>query len=349
MMPVLKLFAPVISLLLLLSATRADAGTVALVAPDCASQTVTETLSRIHGELLAVGLDVTQVAPPKRRDIARNGARSWVETLANDLSLDAIIDLDCDSSPMAIEVWTIERNPNRVELSRVIGEPNSGDSPERLAIRTTEMLRSVFVARGLLGTKKVAERTVHSTKQSHPPLDSRASKPPHSRMSAELGATWLMGTDGIGPAVMPVLAIDWKPLHWLSFRGETGGFGSKPSIASEAGNTEVAQHYFMFGPLAHFRSTMRMSPFVSLSVGALRTSVRGYAERPRLEHTTAQWSMLFDGSVGSRLRLSERFYVTLAAHVQLAEPYVAIRVLDGTVATAGRPNLALTATIGVWL
>ena len=43
------------------------------------------------------------------------------------------------------------------------------------------------------------------------------------------------------------------------------------------------------------------------------------------------------------------YHVTFAAHVQLAEPYVAIHVLDTVVATTGRPNLLLTLTLGAWL
>jgi hypothetical protein len=41
--------------------------------------------------------------------------------------------------------------------------------------------------------------------------------------------------------------------------------------------------------------------------------------------------------------------VTLAAHVQVAEPYIAIHVVDTLVATSGRPNVLLSLTLGAWL
>jgi hypothetical protein len=56
-----------------------------------------------------------------------------------------------------------------------------------------------------------------------------------------------------------------------------------------------------------------------------------------------------DGSFGTGLRLGDRFYLTIAAHVQMAEPYVAIHFVDAVVATSARPNLLLTLTVGAWL
>jgi hypothetical protein len=62
-----------------------------------------------------------------------------------------------------------------------------------------------------------------------------------------------------------------------------------------------------------------------------------------------QWSLLVDGSLGAGLRLYRRYYATLAAHVQLAEPYLIIHIADAVGATTGRPTLALTLTVGAWL
>jgi hypothetical protein len=53
--------------------------------------------------------------------------------------------------------------------------------------------------------------------------------------------------------------------------------------------------------------------------------------------------------LGAGLRLPGRYYLTLAAHVHMAEPYVTIYFVDRVVATSGRPNLALTLTVGAWL
>jgi hypothetical protein len=89
-------------------------------------------------------------------------------------------------------------------------------------------------------------------------------------------------------------------------------------------------------------------PFFALSAGVLHTAVEGQAESPRQGHIEDRWSFLLDGGLGAGLHLQDRYTLTLAAHVQLAEPYVAIHFVDTTVATTGRPNLVLTLTVGVW-
>ncbi len=76
---------------------------------------------------------------------------------------------------------------------------------------------------------------------------------------------------------------------------------------------------------------------------------RGAGWLAQAGHRVDQWSFLLDGSLGAGLRLYRRYYLTLAAHVQMAEPYVAIHFVDAVVATSGRPNLLLTLTVGAWL
>jgi hypothetical protein len=337
------------SLLLLSLAARAHAGTVALVQPSCATRDTTETLSRIHGELLAVGLHVAQVSPLKSSGAAQSDLRKWVAQLAQGGDIDAVIDLVCDAESVAINVWTIERNPSRIELSRVIGEPNTADTPERLAIRTIELLRSSFLASGISGARQVPQSNASSKTPTTPRIVPVEPVVPRNRFGIEAGATVLVGTDGIGPALMPVVAVDWMPRSWLSVRGEAAGFGSHPTVTSGAGSAKVAQHYGILGVGLQFHTDRSIVPFASLAAGTLRTSVQGEAEPPRQERNASQWSLLLDGSLGARLRLSHRYYVTLAAHVQFAEPYVALRLLEARVATSGRPNLGLTATVGAWL
>ena len=95
--------------------------------------------------------------------------------------------------------------------------------------------------------------------------------------------------------------------------------------------------------------TSGCGPSSALAAGALRTSVEGQASLTTDGHSVGQWSFLLDGSLGAGLRLYGRYYLTLAAHLHLAEPYVAIHVVDAVGATAGRPNLLLTLTVGAWL
>jgi hypothetical protein len=90
-------------------------------------------------------------------------------------------------------------------------------------------------------------------------------------------------------------------------------------------------------------------PFAALGAGALHTTVDGRADAPNQGWVVDQWSFLVDVGLGTQLRLPDRFYLSLTAHAQLAEPYVAVRFVGAVVATAARPNLVVTLTIGAWL
>jgi predicted metal-dependent hydrolase len=88
---------------------------------------------------------------------------------------------------------------------------------------------------------------------------------------------------------------------------------------------------------------------LALAAGVMHTSVEGQPGSGAEPRSVDQWSFLMDGSLGAGLRLYRRYYLTMAAHVQMAEPYVAIHFVDAVVATSGRPNLLLTLTVGAWL
>jgi hypothetical protein len=92
-----------------------------------------------------------------------------------------------------------------------------------------------------------------------------------------------------------------------------------------------------------------VQPFVALSAGALHVAVDGRPNGAYRARSAAQWSLLLDGAVGASVRLRDRFYLSVALEVQVAEPYVAIRFADVVVAKAGRPNVLLTTTVGAWL
>ncbi|HEY8943268.1 MAG TPA: hypothetical protein VIM73_03350, partial [Polyangiaceae bacterium] len=81
----------------------------------------------------------------------------------------------------------------------------------------------------------------------------------------------------------------------------------------------------------------------------LRTSLDGWANAPNRGHDIDQLSFLLDASIGGRLRLSSRYHVELAAHAQVAAPYVAIHFVNERIAGAGNPNLLASLTVGGWL
>jgi hypothetical protein len=138
----------------------------------------------------------------------------------------------------------------------------------------------------------------------------------------------------------------WQP---LLLKVALAGLGTRAVFESAAGNAQVTQEYLVVGAGYRFRAQQRLRPFVAVSAGALHTLVEGQADAPNQGHRPDQWSLLLDGGVGATLLLRDRFFLSAAGDVQLAEPYVAIRFLDAVVATRARPNLLFTLAIGAWL
>ncbi len=342
-----RLWLAILASTLLFWAAPAYAVTVAIVRPLAPSPEMTETLVRLHGELLSVGLEVEIVEGPADRELGTS--RTWLKKLAADHGFDAVIDIVGDGGLIAVEVWVTDKAPRRFEVSRVALEANTENASERLAIRALEVLRSNFLEIDLAARERRSEpsATPPTTTSIQGRVNQSGSYP--ERFGIEVGAAAVTSLDGVGPAVLPIMRFDWAARSWLVMQAALAGLGSRPTVATTAGNARVAQQYGVLGGCYRFRSDQRLRPFLALSAGVLRTSVEGQADLPKHGHSVDQWSFLLDGSLGAELPLGGRYYLTLAAHVHVAEPYVAIHFVDEVVATSGRPNLLLTLTVGAWL
>jgi hypothetical protein len=334
---------------LLAWARPVHAATVAIVRPSSLSAGMTEALTRLRGELLSVGLEVTMSERPAARGSAGADSLTWLEQVAAERGASAIIDAIEEDAVVAVDVWVVKTPPRRFEVTRVAFEPGSPNPSERLALRAVEALRG-----GLLEMDLAARRRRDATGASPSPLTAHAgaaSTPPpvRERLGLEAGATALASLDGVGPAVLPLVRVGFALRSWLVVQAALAGAGSRPTVATTGGSVRVAQQFGVLGACYRLGSDRRLWPFFSLAAGALHTSAAGQTGATAEGRTVDQWSLLLDGALGAGFRLHGRYFLTLAAHVQLAEPYVAIHFVDAAVATSGRPNLLLTLTVGAWL
>jgi hypothetical protein len=169
------------------------------------------------------------------------------------------------------------------------------------------------------------------------------------RFGAEVGAAAVISLDGVGPALLPLVRFGWSPRPWLVMEATMAGLGTRPVLEGQAGSAQIAQAYGVLGGSFRLRPGKRLRPFAALSTGVLRTSVEGRAEAPNRGHTAGEWSFLLQAGLGTMVRLPDRFYLSLAAQVQVMEPYPVVRFVETVVATSGRPNLLLSLSIGAWL
>jgi len=319
------------------------------VRPANSPPVMVETLVRLKGELTSAGFE-TQIVDSAARG-ATADSRAGLEQLAVRRGADAVVAIVGDLSPDSVEVWVIDKVTGKSVVRRVPFEPASERASKTLAIRAIELLRSSFLEIDLAAHDRRNEPGAASPP---PPavvhfveMEKLARHP--EVFGVEVGGAAVMSLDGVGPALLPLVSFDWALRPWLLLQAALAGLGTRPTVANNEGSAQVAQAYGLLGGSVRFRADARLRPFAALAAGALRTSVEGRADTPNQGRAVEQWSFLVDAGVGSQLRLPDRFYLSLAAHAQLAEPYLAVRLVETVVATSARPNLLLTLTIGAWL
>lgn len=338
-----------ISCLLLLAALVCTAPvvaeTVAILRPRSAAPGLRETIFRLKGELLSVGLDVEVVERPASSESGEPELRVSLSQMAAERGLDAIIDVVGKSAPVAVEIWVFEPTPNQSEFSRVVAEPDRENADEELAIRAIDVLRSRLLEIDLGRKREKPRARTPAAPQWTPPAEAR----PVERVGVAAGAVVLISLDGVGPAVLPLLRFDFALHSLFSVQTTLAALGSRPSVAGQGGQARVSQEYALVGACYCLRSQFGLTPFAALAAGGLRTSLEGSATPPATAHSTEQWSVVLEASIGARWRLPGPFFLTLASHAHLATPYVAIHIVDSEVASAGRPNLLFALTAGAWL
>jgi len=327
----------------------ARATTVAILRPPSPSATVTETLARLQGELVSVGIAVLLADRPAGRPPANQDPRAWLDTLAAGRVIDAVVDIPDEVSPMAIDVVLAGKPSRSFTVSRVTLDYPTGNLPEKLAIRASEVLRSHLLEIDLSARKRDREGPPLPPS---PSLVGQVTEPPHgppARFTLEAGAAALAGVDGVGAALLPLIRGGWVADSGWGLHAELAGLGSRPTISTNSGSAQVAQQYGVVGGGYRVRPGRGLWPYCSAAVGVLHTGLDGQALPPGLGRAVDQWSFLLDGGLGAGLRITDNYFLSLGAHLHLAAPYVAIHFADTLAATSGRPNLLLTLTLGAWL
>lgn len=326
-----------------LAAGRARAATVLIVPPVSPSAAAAETLSRLHGELLAVGLAVAVATRPEAGASGGTNPRAWLERLATERGLDAALEIIDGAPQPAVDVWIFSREPGREVVTNVVAQPGAGNAVERLAIRAVDVLRSILIESRLNGATPrgatPAETVVHAAPSSGPTA--------RGRVGLALGAALLTSFADGTTAIAPLARVEWAAGSLLALQVEAAGLGSRPLLTSPTGSARLSQQYVLAGLCACAPAPRRLRPTFALSAGALHTSAQGYAELPASGHSVAQWSLLLQATLGARLSFLEHYELSLAVNAQLAQPYVAVYVGD-SVATLGRPTFVVTLALGGW-
>jgi len=325
-----------------LIANAATASTVILMRPPDPVPVTAEAIVRIHGELVSAGFDV-QVAP------AAGGpdARAALEGTAVGQNVDAVLAILGDSLPDSVEIWVVDRVTGKSVVKRLPFHPEQARAAEILSIKAIELLRASFLEVGITNSKLSPAKPAPAVVSRFVAEALAVNRELH--WGIEVGGSLGASLDGVGPAVTPMIRLNWAPIPWCIVRITTAGLGTQARVDTPSGVARVTEQFGLLEAGLRFRSRMRLRPIVSLGAGVLHTSAEGDAALPYQGRTGAAWSFLMDAGVGLRASLRGRFEIGMEGHAQLAQPYPIIRFIDSDVATSRRPSWLLNLTMTAWL
>jgi hypothetical protein len=350
-----------LSALIFFGSAGVQAAKVALVQSRAPSAQVEETLFRLQGELLALGVTVELTKGAKRGSPSED-----LEKFAAERDLDAALQVIGESKPRAVEIWIFGPSPSRLEVANVTLVAREGDLPQTLAIRSIEVLRSRLLELDLAARARSnatdaspvrKEPAPSKTQQEGPePREAVEFEPPSDTQSSDrarlglgAGALVLANLDGVPAALLPLVRAEWALSSVLATHVTFAGLGTRPNLQTDAGAARVTQQFGLLGLCYCAPLKSGLQPSLGVSAGVLRTALDGQAAPPRAGHVVSRWSLLMDANLGLRFAFAARYHLTLAVHLHWATPQVAIHFVDTRVASTGQPNLLSSLTLGAWL
>ena len=331
-----------LTILMLSLASRnlwAQSALVVLVRPSAKSEIVSEVITRIRGELIADGFDVSVVEAPPGSDPASVLARADQQTRAA-----ATLGLFLHPDANAAELWVVDRLTNKTVVRRVeMTNSPVASVPEVLARRSVELLRASLLEILVDAQKKPSARPAPRDQASR--WVAQALEPRQSSWGVEAGAQVLGGFGGVGGAVMPVGRVRVALSQRFVTRLTLSGLGTRPRIDTVEGRATVSQELGLLELIGEIAPQSWLRPSISLGAGAYHIGVDGTAASPYAGLGGDRFVFAADVGAGLALSLTSAFALSLEGHAILVTPYPVIRFLDVDTAKIQNPLLSGALTL----
>ena len=322
---------------------RAESALVVLVRPSAQNAVVSEAITRIRGELIADGFEVSVVDAPPGSDPASVLARADQQTGAA-----ATLGLFLHADASAAELWVVDRLTSKTVVRRIEMTKSEGASvPEVLARRSVELLRASLLEILVDAQKRTSSTPTPRTQASR--WVARALEPRRSTFGVEAGAQVLASFGGVGGAVMPVGRVRAALGERLGARLTVSGLGTSPRVESPEGTATVNQELGLLELIGEIAPRSWLRPAVSLGAGVYHIGVEGSANWPYAGLTGGQFSFAADAGAGLAISLTSSFALALEGHALLVAPYPVIQFVDVDTAETGRPLVSGALTLVGWL
>jgi hypothetical protein len=317
----------------------ADSALVVLVRPTAQSTVVSEAITRIRGELIADGFEVSIVDAPAGADPASVLARADRQASAA-----ATLGLFLQPDASAAELWVVDRLTNKTVVRRVeIDRSSVGSAPEVLARRSVELLRASLLE--ILVDAKRRPLASPTPRAQASRWAAQALEPPQPHWGVEVGAQVLGGFGGVGPAIMPVLRGRVVVSDRFAARLTVSGLGTRPHVQAAEGTATVSQALGLLEGIVELAPQSWLRPAVSLGAGAYHISAEGSAAWPYEAFDPGRWAFAADVGTGLGLSLGSSFAICLEGHATLVTPRPVIRFVEVETAEIKSPLLGGALTL----
>ncbi len=206
---------------------------------------MTELVTRLQGELVAVGFHVTTIEHDQGTD-----APGAIVSFPSRLDLLAVVAVSLESDRANADVWIPDRATGGTKAKHLeVRERRDPEGSTLLAVRAGDLLRGSLV-------ELLSEQLVLSRQQEHPtePEAPVRVEPvrPEPRTDAELptsveaGAALWHSFQNVGPVVSPVVRAGHRPWRWLGFRLGLSGLGSSAVVKGPLGDARGHQQLGFF-------------------------------------------------------------------------------------------------------
>jgi hypothetical protein len=323
---------------------RAEPALVVLVRPQAESALVNEAITRIRGELIADGFQVSMVDAPAGADPASVLAGADRQTTAA-----ATLGLFLHADAKVAEVWVVDRLTQKTVMRRIeTTAPSARVAPEVLARRSVELLRASLLEILVEAEEKPLEEASLRANVSRW-VERSFPRPSPSPWGVEAGALFLGGSGRLGSAVMPVGRL--RAVFGQRFAGRLSlaGLGTRPEVESDVAKATVSQELGLFELVAEVAPSSFVRPFASLGAGAYHIGVEGSASAPYVGKRGDRFAFAADTGAGLLLSINSTFALSFEAHLTLVTPYPVIRLLDADPVVASNPRASMALAMVVRL
>jgi len=329
----------VLAPLLIAARARADVPRVAIVRP--ADAVAIEAVTRIQGELVSVGFEVTVLVRSGQSDPRRE-----VETAAREQGADAALSIVDTAEAHSADVWIADRLTGKTVVKHLEVSGTDARASAALAVQVVELLRGSLLD---LLFRRTGAGVPDPPRRPEVTKWIQGAAEPAPWFGLEAGPAVLHSFAGIGPALMANVRVGYRfDASWVG-RVTIALPITRPRVSSELGSATVGQSISLAELVRVFRLGAWVRPTMSAGLGAYRVDIGGSGQGQYVGRSDGFWGVAADVGLGAAIQLGPHVAISTEAHGTLMFPYPAIQLANAEVGHIGRPALLAGIGLVTWL